>query len=152
MPTPIEEIRTVAKRLQPLEIPFTFIGGAVLGLLVDDPILSEVRSTKDVDVVVEVVTYTSQAMFRAKGTPKPSLRIPASLRAATARQGFSPLKPRRKGVPPCGILPKGKHPLGTPQTKAVASLAPLPNRPPIGIAPASRPRWTGPEGQLLGCK
>lgn len=57
MPTPLEEMRTVAKRLQPLEIPFTFIGGAVLGLLVDDPKLSEVRSTKDVDVVVEVVTY-----------------------------------------------------------------------------------------------
>ncbi len=57
MSTPLEEMRTVAKRLQPLEIPFAFIGGAVLGLLVDDPKLSEVRSTKDVDVVVEVVTY-----------------------------------------------------------------------------------------------
>jgi len=57
MSTPLEEMRTVAKRLQPLEIPFTFIGGAVLGLLVDDPKLSEIRSTKDVDVVVEVVTY-----------------------------------------------------------------------------------------------
>ena len=66
MPTPIEEIRTVAKRLQPLEIPFTFIGGAVLGLLVDDPILSEVRSTKDVDVVVEVVTYDQYAALEER--------------------------------------------------------------------------------------
>ena len=105
MPTPIEEIRTVAKRLQPLEIPFTFIGGAVLGLLVDDPILSEVRSTKDVDVVVEVVTYTSQAMFRAKGTPKPSLRIPASFRAQPPGRGCPPLKTRTtKAFRPWGTL------------------------------------------------
>ena len=53
----LEDMRVVAKRLQALEIPFAFIGGGVLGLLVDDPNLSEIRSTKDVDVVVEIATY-----------------------------------------------------------------------------------------------
>jgi len=66
MPTPLEEIRTVARRLQPLDIPFTFIGGAVLGLLVDDPKLSEVRSTKDVDVLVEVMTYGEYMALEAR--------------------------------------------------------------------------------------
>jgi hypothetical protein len=35
--------------------------------------------------------------------------------------------PRYKGVPP-----KGNHPLGTSQTKAVPPLTSLPNRPPVG--------------------
>ena len=38
--------------------------------------------------------YTSQAMFRAEGTPKPSLRIPASFRARTPGRGFPPLNTR----------------------------------------------------------
>ena len=47
-------------------IAFTFIGGAVLGLLVDDAELSQVRSTKDVDVVVEVLTYGEYAALEAR--------------------------------------------------------------------------------------
>jgi hypothetical protein len=37
-------------------MPFAFLGGAVLGLLVDHPELMEIRPTKDVDVIVEIVT------------------------------------------------------------------------------------------------
>src|ERR1700722_16189517 len=68
--------------------------------------------------------YTSQAMFRAKGPPKPSLRIPAftgrlhrPVRTAPLRippNGLHPLEPCKprafrpytltKGVPPSGIL------------------------------------------------
>jgi hypothetical protein len=61
MRTSLEELRLVATRLKPLDVQFAFIGGAVLGLLVDDPQLSQVRRTKDVDVVVAILTYTSQA-------------------------------------------------------------------------------------------
>jgi predicted nucleotidyltransferase len=57
MPTPLEEMRIVATRLQPLEVPFAFVGGAVMCLLVDHPELTDFRRTKDVDVVVAVVTY-----------------------------------------------------------------------------------------------
>lgn len=57
MPTPVEEMRIVAKHLQPLEVPFAFVGGAVMCLLVDHPELTQFRPTKDVDVVVEVATY-----------------------------------------------------------------------------------------------
>ena len=66
MSTSLKEMRIVARRLQPLEVPFTFIGGAVLGLLVDDSKLSQVRSTKDVDVVVEAVTYSEYAALEAR--------------------------------------------------------------------------------------
>lgn len=50
-------MRIVAKRLEPLGMPFAFVGGAVVCVLVDHPELTEFRPTKDVDVIVEVVTY-----------------------------------------------------------------------------------------------
>jgi predicted nucleotidyltransferase len=50
-------MRIVAKRLAPLNVPFVFVGGAVIPMLVDQPELTEIRPTKDVDVVVEIITY-----------------------------------------------------------------------------------------------
>jgi len=71
MPSPIESMRIVAKRLEPLDVPFAFVGGAVVCLLVDDPNLVEIRPTKDVDVIVEVVTlsgyYALEERLRAVG-------------------------------------------------------------------------------------
>ena len=64
-------MQIVAKRLEPLGVPFAFLGGAVLGLLVDHPELMEIRPTKDVDVIVEVVTlteyYEMEEKLRAAG-------------------------------------------------------------------------------------
>lgn len=57
MPTPREEMRIVARRLEPLNVPFAFVGGAVMCLLVDHPEVTQFRRTKDVDVIVAVVTY-----------------------------------------------------------------------------------------------
>ncbi|MEI8342923.1 MAG: hypothetical protein WCH43_15480 [Verrucomicrobiota bacterium] len=51
-------MRIVARRLEPLNVPFAFLGGAVVCLLVDHPELTEIRPTKDVDVIVEVVTLS----------------------------------------------------------------------------------------------
>ena len=50
-------MRTVARRLEPLNIPYAFVGGAAVCLLVDDPELTEFRPTKDVDVIVAAATY-----------------------------------------------------------------------------------------------
>jgi hypothetical protein len=47
----------VARRLQPLCIPFVFVGGGVLPLLIDDTGAARPRGTRDVDVVVQVVTH-----------------------------------------------------------------------------------------------
>ena len=46
MPTPLESMRIVARRLEPLNIPFAFLGGAAVCLLVDHPELTEFRPTK----------------------------------------------------------------------------------------------------------
>ena len=50
-------MQIVTRRFEPLGVRFTFVGGAVMGLLVDNPQLSELRPTKDVDIIVEVITY-----------------------------------------------------------------------------------------------
>ena len=55
----IEALRAVARRLEPLETKFVFLGGAVIELLVDNPRVSELRPTKDVDVVAEVLTMSA---------------------------------------------------------------------------------------------
>jgi len=67
----IEALRAVARRLEPLETKFVFLGGAVIELLVDNPTVSELRPTKDVDVVAEVLTtsafYTLEEKLRDAG-------------------------------------------------------------------------------------
>jgi predicted nucleotidyltransferase len=66
MPTSREEMRIVAKRLQPLNVPFAFVGGAVICLLVDHPELVQFRPTKDVDALVEVITYNQFAALEER--------------------------------------------------------------------------------------
>ncbi len=51
-----EMIEEVARRLGPLREHVTFLGGAVMTLLVSDPAAPEVRATEDVDVVVKMAT------------------------------------------------------------------------------------------------
>jgi hypothetical protein len=103
MPTPREEMRIVTRRLQPLEMPFVFIGGAVMCLLVDHPDLTEFRPTKDVDVIIEIVTYCELALFEDR------------LRKAEFRNDTT------KGAPICrwivdgclvDIMPQDPKPLG----------------------------------------
>jgi predicted nucleotidyltransferase len=66
MPTPLEEMRIVARRLEPLNVPFAFVGGAVMCLLVDHPEVTQFRRTKDVDVIVAVITYGQFARLEAR--------------------------------------------------------------------------------------
>jgi hypothetical protein len=49
-------LRAVAERLDQLGLSYAFVGGAIVGLLLDHPELSPVRPTDDVDVILEVVT------------------------------------------------------------------------------------------------
>jgi hypothetical protein len=64
-------MRIVATRLQAADVPFAFVGGAVVCVLVDDPTLTEIRPTKDVDVIVEILTrvdyYALEERLRAAG-------------------------------------------------------------------------------------
>jgi len=67
----IKALREVARRMEPLETNFVFLGGAVIELLVDNPTVSELRPTKDVDVVAEVLTtagfYALESKLRDAG-------------------------------------------------------------------------------------
>lgn len=67
----IEALRVVARRMEPLETNFVFLGGAAIELLVDNPTIAELRPTKDVDVVAEVLTtagfYALESKLRDAG-------------------------------------------------------------------------------------
>jgi hypothetical protein len=67
----IEALRVVARCMEPLGTNFVFLGGAVIELLVDNPTVSELRPTKDVDVVAEVLStagfYALESKLRDAG-------------------------------------------------------------------------------------
>jgi predicted nucleotidyltransferase len=67
MATPnIGALRSVADRLDELRIPYAFVGGSIVNLLLDSPELSPARPTNDVDVIVEVSTSGKYADIEAR--------------------------------------------------------------------------------------
>ena len=58
---PIAAMKAIAERLGGLGLDYAFLGGSVVGLLLDHPELSPVRATADVDVVLEVVSQRRYA-------------------------------------------------------------------------------------------
>jgi len=46
----------VARRLHPLNEKFAFIGGAIIPLLLDEPLVTPIRPTKDVDIIIGIVS------------------------------------------------------------------------------------------------
>jgi predicted nucleotidyltransferase len=63
---PITAMKAVAERLDGLGLDYAFLGGSVVGLLLDHPELSPVRATDDVDVVIEVVSQARYAGIEQK--------------------------------------------------------------------------------------
>ncbi len=57
----IGSLRAVAAKLDPLGVNYAFTGGAVVNLLLDDPEMAPARPTKDVDVIVEILSEDSYA-------------------------------------------------------------------------------------------
>jgi predicted nucleotidyltransferase len=67
MATPnIGAMRTVAGRLDELRIPYAFVGGSIVNLLLDYLELSPARPTDDVDVILEVATSGKYAEIEAR--------------------------------------------------------------------------------------
>lgn len=65
-------LEIVAERLgETLREEMVFVGGAVVGLLITDPAMPEIRSTEDVDVIIHVVALADhrrlEASLRARG-------------------------------------------------------------------------------------
>lgn len=63
---PLPALRTIASHLDSLGLDYAFVGGSIIGLLVDNPTLSPVRSTDDFDVILEVVAQTDYARIEEK--------------------------------------------------------------------------------------
>jgi predicted nucleotidyltransferase len=67
MATPnIGALRSVADRLEELRIPYAFVGGSVVNLLLDYPDLSPARPTDDLDVILEIATPRKYAEIEEK--------------------------------------------------------------------------------------
>lgn len=64
--SPIAAMKAVAERLDALGLDYAFLGGSVVGLLLDHPGLSPVRATDDVDVVIEIVSRARYAAIEEK--------------------------------------------------------------------------------------
>jgi tRNA nucleotidyltransferase/poly(A) polymerase len=91
---PIAAMRAVAERLDELGLEYAFLGGSVVGLLLDHPELSPVRATDDVDVVIGgFPTRVTQASSRSCG------RISITGRVEVADV--------RKEVAPAAVAPEG---------------------------------------------
>lgn len=67
----IDKIVLAAQLLGDMAEEVVFVGGAAAGLLVNDPAITDVRPTLDIDVVVEVATrgeyYHIEERLREKG-------------------------------------------------------------------------------------
>jgi hypothetical protein len=62
--TNLELLRIVAAALGDLRQQCVFVGGSIIGLLVSDQAVRDVRPTDDVDIVVEVANYSRYASFQ----------------------------------------------------------------------------------------
>ncbi len=51
----------VSRKLEKLQVEFAFVGGAILGFLLDNPSLVRLRPTDDVDAIANVVTFLQYA-------------------------------------------------------------------------------------------
>lgn len=82
-------LAAVAEKLDRLGLNYAFVGGTIIGMLLDEPELSPVRPTDDIDLIIEVLT------------PHRYSDIEAQLR----RVGFS--NDTRQGAPMCRWLLDG---------------------------------------------
>jgi hypothetical protein len=59
----LELLISVARLLRPLLDELVFVGGCTTALFITDPAAAEVRSTYDVDAIVEIASYAEYAVF-----------------------------------------------------------------------------------------
>lgn len=59
----IEMLETTARDLGPLIHETVFLGGAATGLLLTDPATPPIRITRDIDVIIEVVSLAAYHRF-----------------------------------------------------------------------------------------
>ncbi|NLO03786.1 MAG: hypothetical protein GX126_15945 [Bacteroidales bacterium] len=63
-------VKTIAKGLGELNTHAVFVGGAVVSLYIDDPAAEDVRPTKDVDISLQIATFSELERIRQLLTEK----------------------------------------------------------------------------------
>lgn len=63
---PFASLKALARELGALEVDYAFTGGSIVGLLLDNPELTPMRPTDDVDVIVEVLSRKSYPRFERR--------------------------------------------------------------------------------------
>ena len=59
-------LKAVSRELQHLSLEHAFTGGSVVGLLLDQPELTPVRPTDDVDVIIEVISQRNYSTIEER--------------------------------------------------------------------------------------
>ncbi|HEX2851877.1 MAG TPA: hypothetical protein VHO24_01475 [Opitutaceae bacterium] len=59
-------LRAVAERLDRVGLPYAFVGGSIVNLLIDHPELIPARPTDDVDVIIEMISGARYSDIEAK--------------------------------------------------------------------------------------
>ncbi len=62
-------MRAVAERLDRVGLPYAFVGGSVVNLLIDHLELTPARPTDDVDVIIEIISGARYSDVEAKLRP-----------------------------------------------------------------------------------
>jgi hypothetical protein len=58
---PLATLKAIARQLNELGVSWTFTGGSIIGLLMDEPALGNTRPTDDVDVIIEILAQKDYA-------------------------------------------------------------------------------------------
>jgi hypothetical protein len=63
---PLATLKSIAGQLNELGVSWTFTGGSIIGLLMDEPALGTTRPTDDVDVIIEILAQKDYAKIEAR--------------------------------------------------------------------------------------
>jgi hypothetical protein len=63
---PLPTLKAIARQLNELGVSWTFTGGSIIGLLMDEPALGTTRPTDDVDVIIEILAQKDYAKIEER--------------------------------------------------------------------------------------
>jgi hypothetical protein len=63
---PLPTLKAIARQLNELGVSWTFTGGSIIGLLMDEPALGTTRPTDDVDVIIEILAQKDYARIEER--------------------------------------------------------------------------------------
>ena len=88
MPDPnLRLLEEATTKLAPFLREIVFVGGMTLGLLITDKAAAPIRSTDDVDVIAEILTYVTTLRFQSAFAKHSSQKTRARSHSAAGSMG-----------------------------------------------------------------